>query len=151
MGGVTVLPSTTVPDVDPAHVAVFILPGGDRWEQAPVEPELATLLNRLDVNQVPIAAICAATVAIARIGLLRGRRHTSNGLEYLRSNVSDYAEAENYVDVPAVRDRKLITASGLGDIEFARELFEELDVMNPDERAVWAQVFRSARLPGSPV
>ena len=150
MGGVTVLPSTIVPEVDPADVAVFILPGGDRWEQAPVEPELADLLHRLDVNEVPIAAICAATVAIARIGLLRGRRHTSNGLEYLRSNVSDYAEAENYVDVPAVRDRKLITASGLGNIEFARELFEELDVMNADERAMWAQVFRSARLPGSP-
>lgn len=148
MGGITVLPSTTVSEVNPADVAVFILPGGDRWEHAPVEPELEELLYRLDVGNIPIAAICAATVAISRIGLLRGRRHTSNGLEYLRSHVSGYSEAENYVDAPAVRDRKLITASGLGNVEFARELFEELDVLSAEDRSLWAQIFRSAKLPG---
>src|SRR5688572_22584118 len=48
MGGVTVLPSTIVSAVDPADVAVFILPGGDRWEQGPVEPELEATLRRID-------------------------------------------------------------------------------------------------------
>lgn len=147
MGGITVLPSLAISAVDPSDVAVFILPGGDRWEQAPVEPELEKLLQQLDAGGVPIAAICAATVAISRIGLLRGRRHTSNGLEYLRSLVSNYAEADNYVYAPAVRDRKLITASGLGDVEFARELFEELDVLSAADRSMWAQIFRSAKLP----
>lgn len=147
MGGVTILPSKTVSEVDVSDVAVFILPGGDRWENAVVEPELEELLKQLDRATVPIAAICAATVAIARLGLLRGRRHTSNGLEYLRSHVSGYSEAANYVDAPAVRDQKLITASGLGDVEFARELFEELDVLTPGDRSLWAQIFRSAKLP----
>jgi len=147
MGGIRVLPSTIVDDVDPADVAVFILPGGDRWETSPIEPEIERLLNRLDAQGVPIAAICAATVAISRLGLLRGRRHTSNGLQYLRSHVPGYDEAANYVDIPAVRDRGLITASGLGDVEFARELFEELDVLSAEDRAAWATIFRSARLP----
>jgi putative intracellular protease/amidase len=147
MGGIRVLPSTTVTEVDPADVAVFIIPGGDRWENSPVEPETAALLKRLDARQVPLAAICAATVAISRLGLLRGRRHTSNGLEYLRSHVPGYSEAANYVDLPAVRDRGLITASGLGDVEFARELFEELNVLSAKDRADWAAMFRSARLP----
>lgn len=147
MGGITVLPSTTVSAVNVPDVAVFILPGGDRWEEAPVEPELEELLKRLDADHVPIAAICGATVAICRMGLLRGRRHTSNGLQYLRSKVSGYADADNYVDAPAVRDRGLITASGLGDIEFAREIFEELDVLSAEERSLWAQIFRSAKLP----
>jgi putative intracellular protease/amidase len=147
MGGIRVLPSTTVADVDPADVAVFILPGGDRWEESPVEPEVVALLERLEASGVPIAAICGATVAVARLGLLRGRRHTSNGLEYLRSNVPGYDEAENYVDTLAVRDRGLITASGLGDVEFARELFEELDVLTAAVRAEWAGMFRSGRLP----
>ena len=147
MGGIRVLPSTIVTEVDPADVAVFILPGGDRWENAPVEPEIQHLLNRLDAQGVPIAAICGATVAISRLGLLRGRRHTSNGLEYLRAQVPEYTEAANYVDVPAVRDRGLITASGLGDVEFARELFEELNVLSVEDRAAWATIFRSARLP----
>ena len=148
MGGLRVLPSTIVAKVDTADVAAFILPGGDRWESSPVEPELEQLLNDLDSQGTPIAAICAATVAIARLGLLRGRRHTSNGLEYLRSKVPGYAEAANYVDSPAVRDHGLITASGLGDVEFARELFEELNVLSAEDRAAWAAIFRSARVPG---
>jgi putative intracellular protease/amidase len=146
MGGITVLPSKTVADMDPAHVAVFILPGGDRWERSPIEPELEAALRRVDRQSVPIAAICAATVAISRLGLLKGRRHTSNGLDYLRSLVPDYNEAANYVDAPAVRDRSLITASGLGDVEFARELFDELDVLSPGDRSVWARMFRTAKL-----
>jgi putative intracellular protease/amidase len=147
MGGIRVLPSMTVTDVDPADVAVFILPGGDRWENSEVEPAIAQLLTRLDALGVPLAAICGATVAISRLGLLRGRRHTSNGLEYLRSQHAAYAEAAHYVDTPAVRDRGLITASGLGDVEFARELFEELNVLSADDRAAWTTMFRSARLP----
>jgi putative intracellular protease/amidase len=147
MGGLLVVPSTTVAAVDPDDVAVFILPGGDRWEQLPVEPGLERLLRRLDARRVPIAAICAATTVLARLGLLRGRRHTSNGLDYLRTSVPGYAEADNYVALPAVRDGGLITASGLGDVEFARELFEELNVLTPAERTTWARMFRSARLP----
>ena len=149
MGGLRVLPSTIVANVAPDDVAAFILPGGDRWESHPVEPEIEHLLNHLDAHGVPIAAICAATVAIARLGLLRGRRHTSNGLEYLRAHVPGYAEASNYVDLPAVRDRGLITATGLGDVEFARELFEELGVLTTEEREAWATIFRSARLPAT--
>ena len=150
MGGIRVLPSRSLGEVDPADVAVFILPGGDRWETLPVETELVGLLERLDAQQVPIAAICGATVAMAKIGLLRGRKHTSNGLGYLRAKVPGYGEAENYVDELAVRDRGLITASGLGDVEFARELFEELNVLRPGDRALWAQIFRSGRLPAKP-
>lgn len=151
MGGISVLPSKSLDEVDVADVAVFIVPGGDRWESLEIEPQLETFLKRLDAGGVPIAAICAATVAISRIGLLRDRRHTSNGLAYLRSKVPGYAAEANYADVPAVRDRKLITASGLGDVEFARELFEELNVLPPKARSLWADIFRSGKLPaGTP-
>lgn len=149
MGGVTVLPSMALDRVDPADVAAFIVPGGDRWEAGPVEPDLAQLLRTLDEREIPIAAICGATVAIARLGLIRGRRHTSNGLEYLRKKAPGYADAATYVDAPAVRDAKLITASGLGDVEFARELFEELGVLPASAREMWAQIFRTAKLPHS--
>lgn len=149
MGGLTVLPSKTVSEIDVSDVAVFILPGGDRWENTAIEPDLEKLLKQLDDADVPLAAICGATVAITRLGLLRGRRHTSNGLEYLRSHVPGYSEAANYIDAPAVRDQKLITASGLADVEFTRELFEELGVLTPDDRAQWAQIFRSAKIPES--
>lgn len=147
MGGLRVVPSCRIADVDPDDVAVFIMPGGDRWETMPIEGELESKLKELDARQVPIAAICAATVAIARMGLLRGRRHTSNGLEYLRSHVPGYRDEQHYVAAPAVRDNGLITASGVADVEFARELFDELGVLSEGDRTVWAEMFRSARLP----
>ena len=147
MGGLRVTPSRTIDELDINDVAAFILPGGDRWENMPIEAELESALKQLDARKVPIAAICAATVAISRVGLLRGRQHTSNGLNYLQSRVPDYNEAQNYVAAPAVRDRGLITASGLGDIEFARELFEELNVLSGGDRELWARMFRTAQLP----
>jgi len=147
MGGLRITPSRTIDELDINDVAAFILPGGDRWENMPVEAELESALKQLDVRKVPIAAICAATVAISRVGLLRGRQHTSNGLSYLQSHVPDYDEAQNYVEAPAVRDRCLITASGLGDIEFTRELFEELNVLSAGDRELWARMFRTAQLP----
>lgn len=147
MGGIRVLPSMSIEEVDPAGVAVFIIPGGERWETGKVEPALQALLEWLDTAGVPIAAICAATAAIAKVGLLKGRRHTSNGLEFLRAHAPGYDQDANYVDTLAVRDRRLITASGLGDVEFAREIFEELKVFSPEDRGAWAEIFRSGRLP----
>jgi putative intracellular protease/amidase len=147
MGGLRILPTRSLADVDPADVAVFLLPGGDRWESSPLEPELAALLRRLDEAGVPLAAICAATVAVARAGLFRGRRHTSNGRAYLEQLVPGYQGAADYVEAPAVRDRGLITASGLADVEFAAELLNELDVLSESDREVWVDLFRSGRLP----
>jgi len=147
MGGLRITPSRTIDELDINDVAAFILPGGDRWENMPIEAELESALKQLDARKIPIAAICAATVAISRVGLLRGRQHTSNGLSYLQSHVPDYNESQNYVAAPAVRDRGLITASGLGDIEFARELFEELNVLSAGDRELWARMFRTAQLP----
>lgn len=146
MGGLTVQPTKSIADVRSDDVAVLILPGGDRWEQQPMESELQSLLATLDRDSVPIAAICAATMAIARVGLLRGRRHTSNGLDYLEHHVPGYADRHAYVDEPAVRDRGLITASGLGDVEFAAEIMAELGVLGADDRALWTRLFRSGRL-----
>jgi putative intracellular protease/amidase len=146
MGGLRVHPTRALESLRLEDVAVFILPGGDRWEATPLEPELVSVLRALDAQGTPLAAICAATVAVARAGMLRGRRHTSNGLAYLREHVADYADAAQYVDAPAVRDRRLITASGLADVEFAREIMAELGVLSAADRELWTTLFRSGRL-----
>lgn len=150
MGGLTVRPTRLVADVAVEDVAVFILPGGDRWEQEALDPALRDLLYRLDAGGVPLAAICAATTAIADAGLLRGRRHTSNGLAYLQAQVPAYQGAGQYVDQPAVRDRGLITASGLADVEFAGAIMEELGVLSDRDRALWTRLFRSGRMDTGP-
>jgi len=146
MGGVRVVPDIALGDLDPGRVRLLILPGGDRWEaDYPREP-FESILHRLERDGVPIAAICGATLAVARAGLLDGRAHTSNDAAYLRQ-VPSYQGSSHYVDALAVRDRGLITASGLGPVEFAREIFEELGVFSPDDRRLWYHVFKHGRFP----
>ena len=45
MGGIRVLPSKALSEIDLADVAVFKLPGSDRWETAPIEAPLAERLQ----------------------------------------------------------------------------------------------------------
>jgi hypothetical protein len=86
-------------------------------------------------------------VALARAGWLDDHAHTSNELAYLERLVPEYAGASRYVAALAVRDRGLITASGVGPTEFAREIFEELQIFSAAERPVWYHLFKHGRWP----
>ena len=148
MGGLRVLPDRELADVDPARVRLFILPGGALWEEERYpRAELEGVLRRLAAARVPIAAICAATMALARAGLLADRAHTSNLREYLPWHVPGYAGGARYVEAPVVRDRGLITAGGYAHVEFARAILDELDVLSGTERARWAEAFKRGRAP----
>jgi putative intracellular protease/amidase len=148
MGGLCVLPDFDMAELDPEAVRILILPGGDPWEKEPLDEALVTLLRRLVAARTPIAAICGATTAVARAGILQGRKHTSNGLAYLKAQVPDYTAEADYVDALAVRDRGLITASGLGAVEFAREIFAQLGVFSEEDRATWYRMFKEGRSEG---
>jgi putative intracellular protease/amidase len=146
MGGLCVVPDLHLSEVGTDDAALFLLPGGDLWEEAPRE-ELWPLLHRMREAGVPVAAICGATLEVVRAGLHRGRRHTSNGLDYLRSMVPAYAEDALYVPELAVRDRGLITASGAAPVEFAREVMAELEIYSESDRRVWFELFKYGVLP----
>jgi putative intracellular protease/amidase len=146
MGGLKVTPDGAISEVDPATTAIFIMPGGDMWQQTS-HPELIDLLHRLEQAAVPIAAICAATLEVARAGLTRRRHHTSNGLQYLRTMVPGYRDDEFYVDQLAVSDKGVITASGLGAIEFAREVMRRLRIHSEEDIASWFEMFKHGVIP----
>jgi putative intracellular protease/amidase len=147
MGGLPVMPDRSLEGLDPATVRLLILPGGDIWEGSHPRTEIGPTLTTLRSAGVPIAAICGATLAVAQVGLLDDHAHTSNDLAYLERMVPEYRGAPRYVDALAVRDRGLITASGLGPVEFAREIFEELEVFSATDRPVWFHLFKHGRFP----
>ncbi len=60
------------------------------WEGFYPRDEIEQILHRLEEAQKPVAAICAATTAIARSGFLKSRKHTSNSLSYLSKMVPEY-------------------------------------------------------------
>jgi putative intracellular protease/amidase len=150
MGGLRVIPERTIDEVAALEPRLFLLPGGDMWQEgypaAQLEPVLATLRAR----GVPIAGICAATIALARVGLFRERRHTSNGRAFLRKHAAGYETADAYVDDLAVRDGGVISANGLGAVEFAGEIFAELGVFGPADLRRYHEMYRRGRDPSEP-
>jgi putative intracellular protease/amidase len=138
MGGVRILPDITLDDLDPAAGAMLILPGAPVWESGG-NGEIAAAASTFVEAGVPVAAICGATLGLAREGLLDDRRHTSNGAEYLAS--SGYAGAAHYVEDPAVTDRGVITAGALYPVQFAAAIFETLDVYTPGVLEAWTGLF----------
>ena len=151
MGGLKLKPDVTLEDVrledaGPLDTAFFMLPGGDMWQENSFA-EVKTLVRSVHERGVLIGAICAATLELARAGLTRGIRHTSNSKAFLKSVVPDYKDDSFYVDELAVTDRKIITASGLGSLEFAREVIRELGIYNPADTATWFDMFKRGLVP----
>ena len=146
MGGLKLTPDATIDNLDESAARILILPGGDMWEKKSNQ-QLKALLCRLHQRNVPIAAICAATLEIARAGLTRGVRHTSNAREYLQAMVPDYQDSDWYVDHLAVADKYIITASGLGSLEFAREVIRQLNLYSEADTQLWFEMFKHGVLP----
>ncbi|MGL5789268.1 MAG: DJ-1/PfpI family protein, partial [Bacteroidales bacterium] len=126
---------------DLANIDLFILPGGTMWENN-IDHEVASFILNLKENNKPIAAICGATAALAKLGALDHVRHTSNALEYLKWSVPAYSAEAYYKNQPAVADQNIITASGIYPIEFACEVFRLLEIMNDAEIEKWYQLYK---------
>lgn len=139
MGGVRIQPDVTLSAITPESSAMLILPGGTTWENGGNAEALA-LAAQFIAAGVPVAAICAATLALARAGLLDHLRHTSNAREYLIS--SGYRGTAFYCGSPAVTDRNVITATGLAPVDFAREIFKALNLFSTATIEAWYTMFK---------
>ena len=76
------------------------------------------------------------------------RSPTTRGVHHLALCTDDMkATIDFYVDALAVRDRHVITASGLGAVDFARAIFSELEIFSGADEALWFDMFKHGRLP----
>lgn len=141
MGGVTISPDLALDELTPGDSAMLILPGGMAWDEGEHD-RVAEKAGEFLAAGVPVAAICGATAGLARRGLLDGRRHTSNAAEYLGA-VPGYAGQASYVNEAAARDGDLITASGTSPIEFARLVFERLELYTPEVLEAWYTLYKT--------
>lgn len=150
MGGLRVTPDVDLASVRPEDVELLLLPGGDMWESGEYpRARLESLIAAVLASGASVAAICAGTLALARAGVLDDRRHTSNMRGYLSEHAGEYAGGAHYLDAPAVRDRHVITGSGLASVDFARAIFAELGIFSDDDEALWFDMFKHGRLPTS--
>ena len=147
MGGLRVVPDRALNVIRASEIEILILPGGDFWESDSPQPELNRVLNELIAAGIPIAAICAGTLAVARAGLLNDRHHTSNMRGYIAKYFPDYSGDALYEAAPAVNDRGVITARGLAPVEFAREIFKQLSIFTAANEELWFDMFKHGRIP----
>jgi len=139
MGGVRIQPDIALGDISPFTSSMLLLPGGQSWEYGANAAAIA-MARRFIAHCVPVAAICAATLALAQAGLLDNRYHTSNAREYLAA--SGYRGGRFYRDKPAVSDQGVITASGVAPVDFAREIFEALHLYSHEGLDAWYALFK---------
>ena len=140
MGGLRILPDLAVDALRPEDSALLILPGAQLWDTGEELTAFARKAREFLDAGVPVAAICGGTAGLAREGLLDDRAHTSGAAEYLAAQPG-YQGAGHYREADAVRDRGLITAGPTEPVAFAREIFAELDVMEPRVLDAWYRLF----------
>ncbi|QRM54671.1 type 1 glutamine amidotransferase family protein [Sinorhizobium sp. BG8] len=125
MGGLGVSSTGVLESVTPLDFDALVLAGGTIWE-TPAAPELTASIHAFRDTGRPIAAICGATLALARAGVLDDREHTSNAPDFL-AGAEGYSGQKLYREVPhAVSDRNVITAPGTAPITFTAEVYRAL-------------------------
>jgi putative intracellular protease/amidase len=146
IGGFTVLPDYSLEEVlKHEDVHMLILPGGNTWREAAAVP-VKELLAHCAAKDIPIAAICDATVFLGRYGFLDKVPHTSNSLEYLQEGAPAYKGENLYVHSQAVREEDLITANGTAPLEFAREILKLLRVREEEKIDGWYRFFKQGAI-----
>lgn len=136
MGGLSIKPDISLDECILESKDILILPGGTTWSEEIHQPVLERIGQALKFGTI-VAAICGATEALANMGYLDSRKHTSNDLEYIKMVCPNYKGEKFYEMRPAVSGENLITASGVAPLEFTMEVLKKLDVFAPDTLHSW--------------
>jgi len=106
------------------NLAMIVLVGGGSWRNNRYD-EIADFVRKVHKNDIPVAAICGATVFLAKHGFLNNVKHTSNGLDFFKERLKDekaYSGWEHFTIAQVVNDGGFITANETAALEFAREI-----------------------------
>ena len=140
MGGLNIVPDTTVQNIETGEGTVLILPGSASWPELRDDPVMDVAEEILSSNGT-VCAICGSTVALADRGLLDSRRHTSNGPGFLEHFSPNYRGSRMYEDVPAVSDGGIITAGSPGGLLWSKLILQHLSVFSPETLDAWYSYF----------
>jgi len=121
--------------------AVIIMPGGFSWQEN-VYAEITEFLKKAQTFSVPIAAICGATIFLAKNGFLDNVKHTGDEFEYFE-NLEGYNGKENFVSRQVIADKGFITANETAAVEFAYEIFKALKLYPDEDIEEWFDKFQN--------
>ena len=141
LGGLQIRPELTLAELEQLpDLRMLVIPGADTYFEG--HQGLLDTVGRLLSADVAVAAICGATLLLARGGFLDDRAHTSNAAEFLQ--YSGYAGGELYRADPVVTDRGITTASGLRAVPFTAEVLRRCEVYPADLVDAWERLYLHA-------
>jgi len=121
------------------NLAMVILTGGFSWAENCYDV-IAEFISKANRKGIPIAAICGATIFLAKHGFLNNIKHTGDELEYFKEMLEDqenYKGQQHFLVSQVVNDGGFITANETAALEFAREIFITLKTDTDEEINLW--------------
>jgi putative intracellular protease/amidase len=135
MGGFHTIPDYSMNDY-PKEFEMLLLIGGNAWMEEK-NNNIKPIVDYAVESNIPVAAICGATFFMSENGYLDNRKHSSNTLEFLKSQAPNYKGESNYIEKQAVSDSNVITANGTATLEFTKEIMLYLKVKPEDNINEW--------------
>lgn len=118
----------------PEEYAALILIGGYGWLDDKTSDMVIPIVKKAIEKGIIVGAICNAASFLAKHGFLNNVKHTGNGLEQLKLwGGNNYTNQAGYINEQAVSDKRIVTANGTGELEFAKELLLLLENDTPDQ------------------
>ncbi|WP_188204516.1 type 1 glutamine amidotransferase family protein [Desemzia incerta] len=122
------------------NLAMVILPGGFSWHQKRYG-KIAAFINQVIAADVPIAAICGATIFLGSHGFLNQVRHTGDSKDFFKE-YTEYEGEDLFVEAQVIRDKNMITANETAAVEFAYEIYKLLEIDTPEAIEDWYENFK---------
>ena len=122
------------------NLAMLILPGGFAWQEARHD-EIAAFVKKTRDFQVPVAAICGATIFLGKHGFFNEIRHTGDDLELFQKE-HGYDGQGSYISAQVVVENGFITANETASVDFADAIFRILKIDTNKEIDLWHDKFK---------
>ena len=130
-------------------LAMLVIPGGFSWVEHTYQ-DIAAFVQNVHEQGIPIAAICGATLFLAKHGFLNTVKHTGDDFDYFMKQMQkeeNYKGQANFVSSQFVVDGGFITANETAALEFAREIFRVLEIDTPDGIDAWYNKYKYGIIP----
>lgn len=142
IGGLRTLPDYSFENL-PKDYAALVLIGGNRWDSPEAKPVISLVQRALDDGKI-VGAICNGASFLCAHGFLNNVKHTGNGLDQLKLwGGEHYTNEAGYIAAQAVSDKNIVTANGVGHLEFTREILLLLKANTPDQIDQWYDFYRN--------
>jgi putative intracellular protease/amidase len=139
LGGLYVVADLTISDVHIEDYDLLLISGGDGVSTVMDDPALHRVLQSAHNARVPIAALCASSVLLAKSGLLLGRSFTCTPSTY--KQFGDVFTGATWTGTHVESHDGLLTAQGHAVDHFTVEIGRMVGLWESEEQEAHASRF----------